>query len=181
TDRNSKISNTPIRISLDALHYNPDEKQYRKAYQPIAVLLEGEFTSNYRNRIPPTIAEDPEIKFKESSMPNKMIVVADGDIIKNQLYVNISGDTSYYDLGFDKYTSKTFGNKNFVLNAVNYLCDDSNLISVRSREVKLRLLNIQKIKQQRLFWQVLNIGFPLLLIIVAGILYFLIKKRKYRK
>jgi len=180
TAKNSRVINTPVRISLDLLHSTPNEKQYRRAYQPAAVLLEGEFPSSFRNRIPPVIKEDPDINYRDISVPNKMIVVADGDILKNQLRATITGDTTYYPLGFDRYTNKTYGNKNFVLNAVNYLCDDSNLISVRAREIKLRMLNAMKIKNERSFWQLLNLGVPILLIFLFGFILKYIKYRKYR-
>jgi len=82
-------------------------------------------------------------------------------------------------LGYDKYTNQTYGNKNFILNCVNYLCDDSGLISVRARELTLRLLNKKKVHHEKLKWQLINVVLPLLSVVVLGIIYSFIRKRKY--
>jgi len=133
SSRYSRLVNAPVRISLQTINELPDEEQFNKPFQSIAVLLEGEFQSVFKNRIPPKIKDSNEISYREKSSPNKMIVISDGDIIRNQVQQS-SGRV--YPLGYDRYTGQEFGNKDFILNAIDYLCDDSGLISVRSKELK---------------------------------------------
>ncbi|HNW98207.1 MAG TPA: gliding motility-associated ABC transporter substrate-binding protein GldG [Bacteroidales bacterium] len=176
----SRTLQTPVSISLDIMKKQPDERLFNKSFLPVAVLLEGKFTSIFKNRLEDTIASNKEIDFKEEGVPTQMIVVSDGDIIKNQ--VQTYGDVKYpLPLGYDKYTSETFGNKDFLLNCIDYMCDDSGLMEVRSRELKLRLLDKTKTSKQKLMIQITNIGFPIFLIILFGIIQSLIRKRKYRR
>jgi len=107
-----------------------------------------------------------------------MIVVGDGDIIKNQFHISKG---YVLPLGFDQFTRQTFGNKDFILNSINYLSDESGLISVRSRELKLRLLDSTKTNKQRLFWQLLNTIMPILLILGFGIIKNRLRKRKFSR
>jgi ABC-2 type transport system permease protein len=174
----SRTVNTPILISLDILNKEPEKRLYNKAHIPVAVLLEGKWESLYRNRIPPAIRDDSDVGFLESSEPGKMIVVADGDIIKNQLRSTNSG-TAPYPLGYDRYTRQTFGNKEFILNALNYLVDDNGLISIRSRELKLRLLDRTRINENKLFWQMFNTILPIVFVILLGVFMFLYRKKRY--
>ncbi len=174
----SRTVNTPVLISLDILQKEPDRRLYNKQHIPVAVLLEGRFTSLYWNRIPPEIRDNKDIGFIESSEPGKMIVVGDGDIIKNQVRTTGSQPTPY-PLGYDRYTGQTFGNKEFILNAMNYLIDENGLISIRSRELKLRLLDRTKINENKLFWQLINTVLPVVLIIILGIIMYYVRKKKY--
>ena len=107
-----------------------------------------------------------------------MIIVADGDIIKNQLRSGNNG-IEPYPLGYDRYTGETFGNKEFILNAMNYLVDENGLISIRSRELKLRLLDRTKTNESKLFWQMVNTILPVVLVFILGIAMFIYRKRKY--
>ena len=107
-----------------------------------------------------------------------MIVVSDGDVIKNQLQPGDSGPTPL-PLGFDRYTGQQFGNKDFILNAMNYLCDDSGLLSVRSREVKLRELDKERVKADRLEWQLLNTLVPIVLILVFAVVQGYLRRKRY--
>jgi len=174
----SRIRNTPVYISLDILQKETDRRQYTTPNIPVAVLLEGNFGSLFSNRIPPEIRDSEEISFISSSKPSKMIIVADGDIIKNQTHIN-NGRRAPYPLGYDRYTQQTFGNKEFILNAMNYLIDESGLISIRSRELKLRLLDRTKVAENRIIWQVINTVVPVLFIIILGIIMFVVRKRKF--
>lgn len=178
TSRYSKILNTPVIVSLSFLYQEPDIAQFNQPYQPVAVLLEGEFTSLFVNRVPPEIAEAPEVGFREKSSKTSMIVVADGDIIKNQLQPGTKGPTPL-PLGYDRYTGQQFGNKDFVLNAINYLCDDSGLLSVRSREVKLRTLDTARVADERLKWQLVNTIVPVLLVLGFAVVQGYLRKRRY--
>ena len=122
----------------------------------MAVLLEGKFSSVFTNRIPPEISEDKEIGFSENGVESKMIVVADGDIINNQ-FVYRNGNFFTYPLGYDRYTGLNFGNKEFILNCVNYLTDEANLLDIRSRELKIRLLDKSIIASNYTYIQWVNV------------------------
>ncbi len=155
----------PVMLSLQMVEEEPDPKFFQSKPKPVAVLLEGVFPSNFKNRpVPADISE--KLALPQKAKPAKMIVLADGDIFKNQINKT---DGSTYPLGFDRYTREQYANKNFLLNAVDYLYDDSGIISLRNKEIKLRLLDRAKIRQEKTFWQILNIGLPLILLIVCGI------------
>ncbi len=173
----SRTVNAPCYIDLDILKKEPDQRLYNKGPQNVAVLLEGNFVSAYQFRLPPEIADNKEIEFqRKSAKPGKMIVISDGDVIKNQFRVK---DGQVLPLGYDQWTRQTFGNKDFLLNAMNYLCDESGLIMVRSRELKLRQLDPMKINNQRVIWQVVNLIVPLLLILIFGLVKYQMRKRKF--
>ena len=180
--RSSKFSrtiNTPARISLSTVKEEPQEKQFSKSFLPIGVLLEGKFESVYNNRIPLEIQNSKEISFKTNcDTANKIIIVADGDIIKNG-YSKTKG--SITPLGFDRYTGQEYGNKDFILNAINYLCDDEGLLSVRSRELKLRLLDRKKLSKEENKWKTINTIFPLLLVGIFAFVQFYNRKKKYSR
>jgi len=174
----SKAVNAPARISLDILKSEPDPSIFNKPNLPTAILLEGKFTSLYKNRVPTQIASSKAIGFKEKSNPTKMIVVADADIIRNA--VKYEGNQPIpFPLGYDRYTGQTYGNKEFLLNAFNYLLDDSGLLSIRSREVTLRLLDRAKIIEERVFWQTLNLILPIIFVLIFGIILNYLRKRKF--
>jgi len=172
----ARTVNAPALIDLEILKKQPDERIFNKGPFPVAVLLEGEFPSSYLFRIPPELAGNPALDFKSKSKKTKMIFIADGDIVKNQFHYSQGYPLP---LGFDQYTKQTFGNKDLALNAINYLCDDSGLISVRSRELKLRMLDTARVAKQRLFWQLLNILLPVLLISGFGIAKYRVRKLAY--
>ena len=174
----SRIANAPVLIDLEILRDEPDPRMYNSGPQPVAVLLEGEFTSAYLFRLPPEIELNKELGFKDKSQPTRMIVIADGDIAKNQYHM-----TKKYPLplGFDQFTGQTFGNKELLINIMNYLCDDSGLMSIRSRELKLRLLDMTKLASQQPLWQAVNVVIPILLIIVFGLIKYHFRKLKYAK
>jgi ABC-2 type transport system permease protein len=177
--QSSKYSKTlvePVRVDLNYLGMKPVADEFKDSYRIFGVLLKGEFESLYKNRIPPVIATDSAIGFKDHSKPTKMIVISDGDVIRNAIQAS-SGKA--YPLGFDKYTNQMYGNKNFILNCMNYLCDDSGIISVRSRELTLRLLDKEKVKEQKLKWQLLNTLLPIGVILLFGMIQFFLRKRKY--
>jgi ABC-2 type transport system permease protein len=122
--------------------------------------------------------EDSTYGYMEKSKPTRMIVVADGDIAKNS-YQATTG--MIYPVGYDLYTKNQFANKTFLLNCMNYLLDDEGLLQLRSREVKLRLLDKKRIATQQTKWKLTNVGLPLLLIMIAGLIQFYIRKKKYSK
>lgn len=172
----TKTISTPALITLSILEKEPDQREFTGPQKTVAVLLEGEFRSNFENRIPPEIKNSRDIGFVAKSKPTKMIVVSDGDVIKNQLHFSKGYPMP---LGYDQYTQQSFGNKDFILNALDYMLDDSGLISIRSREVKLRLLDMTRVNNNKIIWQAFNILFPVLLVVIFGLIRNFLRKRKY--
>lgn len=174
----SRVEPVPAMISLGLLREQPNERDYVAPPQAIAVLLEGNFLSDFRNRIPPEIINDKGIGFKEESLPTAMLVVSDADILRNQFHI----PQGYpLPLGYDQFTNETYGNKDFVLNAISYLTDGPGLVSIRSREMKLRLLDKSLINEQKTMWQLINVVVPVVLIVLAGFVFNVIRKRKYTR
>jgi ABC-2 type transport system permease protein len=167
----------PVLLSLQMVEQEPDPKQFQSDPKPFGVLLEGIFPSNFKNRPIPVGISEP-LAIPEKAKPGKMIVLADGDIFKNQIN---STDGSSYPLGFDRFTREQYANKNFLMNAADYLYDDSGIISLRNKEIKLRLLDRAKIRQEKIFWQSLNIGLPIILLIACGIFQHYYRIRKYTR
>lgn len=176
TSKYTSIQNAPARIDLRSVFRNPDQKMFNMAYKPVAVLMEGEFESVYKNHLLTGLDSVSRIKIKRKSPPTKMIVVADGDIIKNSVQRSTN---RAYPLGYDIYSKQTYGNKNFILNAINYLCDDSGLLEVRSRELILRMMDRKKVKEEKFKWQAMNTALPILLVVLYGIIQAIIRKRKF--
>jgi ABC-2 type transport system permease protein len=173
----TRVLKSPVRVSLNIVSINPDFGNSNRAYEPVAVLLEGTFPSNFANRLPPEFYEDRTFGFREMSTFTRMLVVADGDLVRNQ--VSPEGNR-FRELGFDPIVGrKIFGNKEFMVNSVNYLLGDDRLINVRSRTIILRKLDEEKILAQRDMWQVLNIGAPIALLVVAGLLQYAISRKRY--
>ena len=178
TSQYSKVSSAPTRIGLDMVRFEPDQTQFNAGHQIIAVLLEGKFESVYKNRMTPQIRDANEINFKEESVENKMIVIADGDVAKNGVNKRTG---EYLALGFDRYTRQEFGNKDFMLNVVGYLCDDSGLMSVRSKKLKIRLLDKTVLKNDKFDWQLINTILPIGLILLFGLAHYFDRKKKFTK
>ena len=168
----SKTDGTPREVSLEMTTMEPDPQLYNKPHQPMAVLLEGAFTSVYNNRVKPF----PLSKEKSISKPTKMIVVADGDVIKNEL-----GKNGPIELGFDRSSGQLYGNKEFLLNAVNYLLDDNGLINIRSKEIEVSFLDYKKAGSEKTQWQLFNILLPLVILGVFGFVFNFYRKKKYAK
>ncbi len=180
TSRYSKVLEAPVPISLDLLRIQADPSKFNQPDQVVAVLLEGSFVSLFLNRVPPEISGAPEIGFLSKSKPTQMIVIADGDVIKSQVKPSQTGPVAL-PAGYDRFTGQQFGNRDLVLNAMNYLCDDSGLISVRSRELKLRMLDQTRVKAEELKWQLINTAVPVLLVILFGFAQFYYRKRRYSR
>ncbi len=174
----TKVSGTPVFISLAMLRQAPDQRLFNlKDGKNVAYLLKGSFTSLYANRIPQEIVDDQATDFLEESEPTAMIVVADGDLIRNQFDI----DRNPLPLGYDKYTGVTYTNKEFLENAISYLVDGENMIDIRSRKLTIRLLDTKKVSKERVKWQVINTVIPIALIIIFGLVLAFVRKRKYSK
>lgn len=179
TSDNTHIVSTPATIDLGQLPDPKDAAYFNAAYVPVAVSLEGVFESNFANRITPKELINTLPKRSES-LKTRQIIVADGDIIRNETN-GIASDSTTVPLGFDRYMNQQFGNKEFILNAVLYLTDSEGWMQLRSRTLKLRLLNKKITTNDRLYWQLLNVGVPVLLLLIFGVGYQWFRKRKYTK
>ena len=166
----SKAVGTPFIISLEEVAKKPSQEDYNIGNQILGVLLEGSFTSAYNNRIKPF--ETPI--YKEKSSDSKMIVIADGDVIANEVYQG-----QPLQLGVDKWINIRYGNADFLMNAINYMLDDTGLLQLRSKTIQLQFLDKQKAYNERAFWQTINVTIPLALLAIFGITYTFIRKRKY--
>jgi ABC-2 type transport system permease protein len=176
TSKYTKTQPTPARIYLGMTKMKLKESQFINSYQPVACLLEGEFTSFVENRLPSALRLDTNFKHLDHGKKTKMIVVADGDVARNDYAPNTG---QVYPLGFDRNTQQIFANKNFLVNCVNYLLDDEGMLQLRSREVKLRLLDKKKTNLQRTKWQFVNVAIPLLLVVIFALVQYYLRKRKY--
>ena len=183
----TKISSAPVYISLEILNQRPNANMFPQKGIMTAYLLNGVFQSLYENRMPASIYASPEIGFKEESVRTSMIVIADGDIIRNQLaqldYAKKNNKRvgSPLPLGYDQYTNITYGNKQFIENAISYLIEGEGIINIRSRELKIRLLDMNKVNDNPIKWQLINVVLPSAIMIVFGIVLAILRKKKYKK
>lgn len=178
----SRIQLTPVRLNFEILREEPDPKLFNKGPQPFAVMLEGPFQSMYQNRLSPEqldVLKNAGLSYKPSGDSAKVMVVTDGDIIKN-LVNSSSGEIA--PLGFNKYENTSFtGNRDFLLNAIEYMLDQSGVLEARSKDIKLRLLNAVKAREEGMKWQLINILGPLAMVLLIGILYQFLRKRKFAR
>ncbi|AXT55776.1 gliding motility-associated ABC transporter substrate-binding protein GldG [Aquimarina sp. AD1] len=169
----SKLEGIPTEIRLDnIIGQKPDITGYTEGNHNLAVLLEGSFKSAYKDRVKPFKIIDG----KDISIETKMVVIADGDVIKNGIRKGRP-----ITLGYDPYLNLQYGNKEFLLNTVNYLLDDSGLTQVRGKEINIAFLNIEKVVATRSFWQIINIVVPLIILGLFGVGFSFLRKRKYQK
>lgn len=171
----TRILKTPSPISLQMVEEQPDPTKFRTKPAPVAVLLSGHFPYLFQNRpIPASIVSSKDLN--SISKPAKMLVVSDGDWLINQINPK---DQSPYPLGWDRFSEQQYANKAFLENIVDYLQNDETLITLRDREVKLRLLDQAKVKEEKLTWQILNVVAPLIVLLFIGLIQQYIRRRKY--
>lgn len=175
----TRLVNTPAMISLAEVSKAPKPEEMAGGPKAIAVLMEGKFNSVFRNRQTSAIISGFNAPVKQS-VPSKMIVVACGDMIRNDVRMTPNGPV-VAPLGYDKYTRQTFGNKEFLMNCIQYLMDDNGLMNLRTKNFKLRLLDKQRIREERTRWQLLNTLFPAAFVILFGIYYNYRRRIKYTK
>ena len=178
---NAKAQLAPTRVHFGILQSKPNPAYFNQARIPVAVLLEGPFESVFKNRLAPEFlaASDTikNLKFVDNSTPNKMIIISNGDVIRNQL----RSDSSWYPLGYYMFTKQQFANKDFILNCLEYLIDNTGILETRNKEVKLRLLDKVKVENEKLKWQIINIVVPISIIIIVGLIFNYYRKRKYAR
>ena len=175
------IKNAPVNIQLADARITVNEQLFNRSNLPVAVLLEGQFQSVFRNRLATSFMELSEIGYKsQCEKPTQMIVVSDGDIIRNGTKFSEQGMYPL-PLGYDKYTDVMFANKTFILNAINYLAGDEAMIDARPRNIAIRRLDVAKVKNQRAFYQFANIFYPVLLVLALAAIVIGVRFIKYKK
>ena len=178
TSEYSRTVSPPVMISLKEAEMTPVEKDFNKQNLPVAVLLEGVFTSAFKNRMVSNLTDDRNLRIRTESKETRMIVIADGDIIRNEVQRSGLNETPL-PLGQDKYTRQVYGNRDFIINCLNWLVDKNGIMELRSRELKLRLLSHKIIKAEKLKWQLINIAGPVIIVILGGFLYSYFRRKKY--
>ena len=166
----SKAVGAPLLVNLDQFMEDLDESKFNQGHQIIGTLLEGKFTSVFKNRVKPFKINDN----KDQGVDTKMIVIADGDIV-NYTYINKKPVENSYD----QWTQQSYGNKDFLINSINYLLDDNGLINIRSKNVELPLLDERKVTEKYTTSQVITVGIPLVLLVVFGFVFTYIRKLRY--
>ena len=172
TSRYSRVRPAPVAVSFNEARVEPSPQAFGAGPQPVAYLLEGRFSSAYTNRRVPAAAGAP---FRSQNLPARVLVVSDGDVVRNEL----ARDSSAYPLGFDRASQLTFANQDLVLNALEYMLDAEGVVLARTKEIALRPLDAARLRSQRLGWQLLNVVGPLLLLALFGTAYHLWRRRRY--
>jgi ABC-2 type transport system permease protein len=168
----------PVRVHLAAIKEKQDFRFFKQPFVPTGVLLEGNFSSLYKNRMEVDFVKKLQeigISPIENGKNTKMIVFGDADIIKN----HVSQKGEQYPLGYEIYSKQVFANMDFLKNCVEYLTDTNGLLTARNKEIKLRLLDKQKVKEESIKWQLINLLIPISLIVIFAFAYNYFRKRKW--
>ena len=181
TSGTSRSLTTPAIVSLNSVKTEDDLKTFNKEHIPVAVLLEGKFSSLYSNRLSPgkmdTLAGIYKQPFRAAPMAdNSMIVISDADIVSNV----VTQREGPLPMGFNQFTNYQYANRDFILNCIEYLVNPSGLLDTRSKDFKLRLLNPAKVSEEKTQWQLISIVVPIVLVILAGYIYQVLRKRRYQ-
>lgn len=181
TSANSNVLPTPAKVQINSLQTEEDIAKFNRKNIPVAVLLEGNFTSMFANRATQiqltNFIDSNTIFLKETKVPGKVIVVGDADIVVNQ----VSESIGPLPMGVNKYTKIQYANKDFFLNCTEYLANPKNILDAKAKDYTLRLLDVKKVNAEKTMWQIINIIIPILLVILFAVLYQIIRKRKYTK
>lgn len=170
TSDKAKELTLPTVVSLNEIGKEVVIESYNKSNLPLAVLAEGSFTSAYKNRVKPVDLKNPTDEGKEAAI----VLIADGDVLKNQV---LRGEPQ--ELGFDIRTGQLYGNKEFLMNTINYLLDDTGLIKLRNKDIQVPFLDSKKVIDEKFKWQFVNTALPLLIVAGFGFVFMWLRKRKY--
>jgi len=176
----ARSNQSPMIVNLAMIDAPPARSLFSKQFIPAGILSEGKFTSVFKNRMVQEFGIAQGTPIIPESKETKMIFISDGGLIANKLSYK-DGKYAPLPLGYDKVSNITFGNKEFLVNAVHYLCDDSGLMELRSRTMQMRLLDKVKLREQKLFWQLFNVFLPVALILFGGIMFWFLRRRKYAR
>ncbi len=178
TSPNARRVKSPSSVSLQNINNPPARELFHEAFIPVGAMLEGKFTSVFRHRMLDALGIQPAKNVINKSKPTKMAIIADGDLMANR--VNYSTNPPRYsELGFDRVSGMTFGNKEFLLNLVYYLNDEQGIMQLRSRTVKLRMLDKVRLREEKTKWQWLNLALPMVLVSIFGLAYNYVRRRKF--
>jgi gliding-associated putative ABC transporter substrate-binding component GldG len=176
----SRTQLSPIRLTFEILKSEPDPSKFKEGRKPVAVLLEGNFESFFKNRLTPEFQatlSSLRIPFIQVSKHTSQLVISDSDFAKNLVNSN-SSQTE--DIGYNKWERSYYkGNKDFILNAIEYMVGENNILDSRSKEIKLRMLDTVKITQEKLLWQCINVISPLVILFLFGLIFHYYRRRKY--
>ena len=170
----------PALVSLDEIRITPQQNHFTSRFLPVSVLLEGKFETAFRNRMMNELFPDTTVKVMENGLQASVMVSADADIIRNEYRPTPNG-VLITPLGYDRLTEQTYGNKEFIVNTIQYMTGRAGLIKLRSRNVTLRLLNKAEIRENRVKWVLINTMLPPVVIVLAGLCYYWLRKRKYSR
>lgn len=176
----SRTLSTPAIVSLNSVQTEADVQTFNQKNIPIAILLEGKFTSLFANRIPSSVADSLGRIYQQpflatAAMPNKMIVISDADIVANVVTQN----EGPLQMGTNQFTKVQYANRDFITNCIEYLTNPSGILAARAKTFVLRLLDPAKIEDQRTTWQIINVGLPVVLILGFALVYQAIRNKKY--
>ena len=170
----SKVLTSPIKVSINELKKEMNPDFFNSGAQTTAWIYEGPFTSLYKNRFLPRNTD--KSTFIADGKPTKILVISDGDIARNDINPQTGQPV---ELGFYQFTETRYGNADFLLNAMTYLLEEDGIINTRSKEVKIRPLDVVKIQNQKFTWQLVNLVLPIILIVIFGVLKYFLRKRRY--
>ncbi|MFZ9719286.1 MAG: Gldg family protein, partial [Chitinophagaceae bacterium] len=179
SSENAKTLSTPAIVSLEELKTVENPELYRQRHLPVAILLEGNFSSLYANRMAATTKDvfaQAYGRFISKSEPNSMLVVGDGDWILNEYTRNEA-----FSMGYSRVLERSFSNRVFLQNCLQYMTGNPALVMLRNKEISLQLLNTEKVETEKRYWQSLNLALPILMIILAGLVYTRWRKHRYAK
>jgi gliding-associated putative ABC transporter substrate-binding component GldG len=181
SSENARIIPTPAMVSFNSVKTESDLETFNRQHIPVAVLLEGKFTSLYTNRLSQGIMDTLAGIYKQPfraapAADNKMIVISDADIASNM----ISQKEGPLPMGYNQFTQYQYANKDFLINSIEYLVSDDGIIDTRSKDFTLRLLDVKKTESGKTKWQVISIGIPIILVLLFGFIYQALRKRKYQ-
>jgi len=165
-----------VNVSVNEFRRNFKAEDFSKSLIPVGYLLEGYFTSLFKNRFLPEAADSKQ--FREVSVPTKIIVIADGDLARNEIHPRTRQPQP---LGFDPFSNYTFANEDLLLNMLAWLTDENGLIKARNKEIKIRPLDHERVASQKLMWQMINIAVPLVLLIAFGMIKIVVRRNRFAK
>ena len=181
TSANARTLSTPAIVTLNSVKTEEDLKTFNRANIPVAVLLEGRFSSLFTNRLSRAMMDTLAGIYKQPfraapAQDNKMIVIADGDIASNV----VTQKEGPLPMGYNQFTNYQYANKDFILNCIEYLVNPSGILETRAKDYTLRLLDPERVANEKTQWQLINIGVPVLLVVLFGFIYQAVRKRKYQ-
>lgn len=175
----ARTTNTPLEVSLAMINHPPKRTQFNKKNLTIGVEMQGAFTSAFKHRMPQAFGFDASYKVIEKSKDTKMLVIADGRLLANEVRV-IQGSPRFLPMGYDRFSKQTFGNREFMTNALRYLTDKTGISSLSGRVIKMRLLDRMKVRENQFLLQFLNVLLPQLFLIIFGVVFYFVRRSRYR-